>query len=146
MGKRTPEIEQEILERIAKGEPLAVICRSADKFPTPVAWGNWVNSDETLAIAYARAREVGFDAIAADCLDIADATGNDTKVGKDGQYMPDTEWISRSKLRVDTRLKLLAKWDPKRYGDKMDVTSGGETIDFAAMLAVRRQKVVDGRD
>jgi hypothetical protein len=30
----------------------------------------------------------------------------------------DSEWISRSRLRVETRLKLLAKWDPKRYGDK----------------------------
>lgn len=27
------------------------------------------------------------------------------------------------KLRIDTRLKLLAKWDPKRYGDKQLVGS-----------------------
>ena len=29
----------------------------------------------------------------------------------------DTDVIQRSKLRVETRLKLLAKWCPTRYGD-----------------------------
>lgn len=33
--------------------------------------------------------------------------------------IPDKEWMLRSKLRVETRLKLLAKWDPKRYGEKI---------------------------
>jgi hypothetical protein len=71
----------------------------------------------------ARAREVGFDAIALEALAIADASEHDTKVvgrGEDFEReVPNHEWISRSKLRVETRLKLLAKWDPKRYGDKI---------------------------
>jgi hypothetical protein len=40
--------------------------------------------------------------------------------------VPDSEWISRSKLRVETRLKLLAKWDPKRYGDRLNLDHSGE--------------------
>ena len=32
---------------------------------------------------------------------------------------------NRDRLRVDTRLKLLAKWCPKRYGDKLDVEDSG---------------------
>ena len=31
--------------------------------------------------------------------------------------------IQRAKLRIDTRLKLLSKWDPKRYGDKLDINA-----------------------
>ena len=27
--------------------------------------------------------------------------------------------IEHRKLRIDTRLKLLAKWNPKKYGDKL---------------------------
>ena len=126
--KRFDDVEEEILKRLSEGEPLAVICRSDPvRFPTPMTWGNWVNSDESLAIAYARARDVGFDAIAADCLEIADNTSNDTKVtGDDEREVANTEWISRSKLRVETRLKLLAKWDPKRYGDKTLIGSDPE--------------------
>jgi hypothetical protein len=78
-----------------------------------------------LAIAYARAREEGFDTIAADCLHIADNTAQDTISSERGD-VANSEWIARSRLRVDTRLKLLAKWDPKRYGDllKLDATIG----------------------
>lgn len=76
----------------------------------------------------ARAREAGFDRIAADCLEIADQTGKDTIYGDNGARA-DTEWISRSKLRIETRLKLLAKWDPKRYGDKITQEHTGNLFD-----------------
>lgn len=83
--------------------------------------------EELLAIAYARARDAGFDAIAVECLDIADNTANDTiKDDEDGTPRPNSEWITRSRLRVDTRLKLLAKWDPKRYGDRQLIGSDPE--------------------
>ena len=109
----------EIVERLSKGEPLAVICRD-DWLPSTTTVRNWMDADAEFSCAIARARELGFDQIAADCLAIADHTANDTKiVGEGGAEQPNAEWISRSKLRVETRLKLLAKWDPKRYGDKV---------------------------
>lgn len=112
------KIAKEILERLAKGEPLAAICRD-DFLCNAETWRNWCKQDETLGIAYARAREDGFDQIALECLEIADDTSKDTKVTKDGAEICNSEWISRSKLRVETRLKLLAKWDPKRYGERI---------------------------
>lgn len=39
-----------------------------------------------------------------------------------------TEHVQRSKLRIETRLKLLSKWFPKKYGDKLDVTSAGNEL------------------
>ena len=35
--------------------------------------------------------------------------------------------IARARLRIDTRLKLVAKWNPKKYGDKLDLTTREET-------------------
>jgi hypothetical protein len=36
-----------------------------------------------------------------------------------------SNWIvsmcKRSKLRIETRLKLLAKWNPKKWGDKLEL-------------------------
>lgn len=123
-SKRSPELEAEVLSRLAKGEPLAAICRSAEKFPHPTVWRDWCAADESLSIAYARARDDGFDAIAQECLDIADDCSRDT-IGygseEQPQEKPNTEWIQRSKLRIETRLKLLAKWDPKRYGEKLEL-------------------------
>lgn len=51
----------------------------------------------------ARARELGFDAIAVDGLNIVDNLDEDP---------------ASRRVRSDYRLKLLAKWDPKRYGDR----------------------------
>lgn len=122
-----PKLLEEICDRLADGQPLAVICRD-EHMPSDRTVRNWMVDDE-VSSAIARAREVGFDKIAADCLDIADHTAGDTKwVGEEGseRAVADSEWISRSKLRVETRLKLLAKWDPKRYGDKVALTGGAE--------------------
>ena len=116
--KAKDAIIKEVLERLSKGEPLAQICRD-DFMCEQSTWRKWCDADENLAIAYARAREDGFDQIALECLDIADETSRDTKKTADGVDVCNSEWISRSKLRVETRLKLLAKWDPKRYGDKL---------------------------
>ncbi len=121
--KRTPAVVEEILRRISEGETLNGICRSEDKFPHPSAFRNWVDQDENLAIAYARAREVGFDAIAEEAIAIADATEHDTVKTEEGAERPNTEWITRSRLRVETRLKLLAKWDPRRYGEMTKIAN-----------------------
>jgi len=117
-------IADDICERIAEGEPLRVICRT-EGMPAWRTVYHWLEERPDFAARIARARVSGFDAIAEDCLDIADETNLDTVTDKEGNERQNTEWISRSKLRVDTRLKLLAKWDPKRYGDKLETTVKG---------------------
>jgi len=113
----TQEIADEICRRLAQGEPLEKICRD-DHMPSSRTVLRWKDASEAFMSDIACAREAGFDRIASDCLDIADETSNDTLSTEHGDR-PNTEWISRSKLRIETRLKLLAKWDPKRYGDKI---------------------------
>jgi hypothetical protein len=70
-----------------------------------------------LAAQFARAKSLGFDAIADDCVEIADDATNDYMETKHGPVF-DGEHVQRSRLRIDTRLKLLAQWDPKRYGPR----------------------------
>jgi hypothetical protein len=118
----TDKIAEEICTRISDGQPLRAICR-AEGMPSWRTVYNWISENAEFAARIAHARELGFDAIAEECLDIADDTSRDTRViGRDDgddRETANTEWISRSKLRVETRLKLLAKWCPKRYGEKI---------------------------
>lgn len=120
-SKRTPEICAEICERLSTGEPLAAICRD-DHMPDPSTVWDWAKSDPNLSQDIARARESGFDALAAQCIEIADDERHDWRMTKKGVIMNEVA-VSRAKLQVETRLKLLAKWDPKRYGDKIDVNA-----------------------
>jgi hypothetical protein len=121
----TDEILEEVCARLSKGEPLAQICRD-EHMPAARTVRLWVAGNAQVATAIAGAREDGFDQIALDALDIADETAFDAKDGPDGRLGPNSEWIARSKLRVETRLKLLAKWDPKRYGERQLIGSDPE--------------------
>ena len=114
--KFTRELLEEIGARLETGEPLTWICKD-EHMPEARTVRRWGEDDAEVSSFIARAREAGFDAIAADALKIADDGSNDTYIDADGKKRVDTDVIQRSKLRVETRLKLLAKWCPKRYGD-----------------------------
>jgi len=113
----------EILEWIASGQTLREYCRQAGK-PSYGTVYDWLEVDKEFASRFARAREQGEDVIAQECLAIADDGTNDWMEEQHGED-EDSSWringehIQRSRLRVDTRLKLLAKWNPKKYGDKV---------------------------
>tara|TARA_R110000772_G_scaffold223546_1_gene334088 strand:- start:7997 stop:8362 length:366 start_codon:yes stop_codon:yes gene_type:complete len=87
----------------------------------------WMEADEDFKRRIAGAREMGYDAIAQDCLRIADTpiVGVRIMVDGRGETITREDMLGHRKLQVETRLKLLAKWDPKRYGDKIqaDITA-----------------------
>lgn len=128
MGRQTTytqEVADEICARLSKGEPLAQICRDAH-MPTDRTVRNWQMNDPDFASAIARAREDGFDAIAAEALSIMDA--DPERVVSEGSSRIDPAYVQWAKNRAELRLKLLAKWDPKRYGDKLDLSSSDGTM------------------
>jgi hypothetical protein len=99
----------EILQRLREGETLTGICRSPG-YPTAGAVRYWVGQEEALHSAYARARELGYQALADELLDIADSSSKAT-------------W-SRDQLRLSTRQWLLSKALPRMYGDRVQVEGG----------------------
>jgi hypothetical protein len=122
-------ISKQMCEQLSEGIPLREICRQ-EGFP---AWRTvylWMSKDPELSAAIAHARDVGYDAMAEECLDIADNAANDWMERLDAEgrpigYQVNGDHIQRSKLRIETRLKLLAKFNPKRYGERL-VHAGDE--------------------
>jgi hypothetical protein len=121
------EIADAICERIAEGEPLRVICRE-DGMPAWRTVYDWLSKREEFSARFTRARDIGFDAIAEEALEIANTPleGVRIEVGDDGKTKTVSEdMLGHRKLQIETRLKLLAKWAPKKYGDKLDLNHGG---------------------
>lgn len=118
----TQAIADEICERISDGEPLRAICRD-DHMPAWRTVYDWISADTDFSARIARARELGFDAIAEEALSIADTpTIGQTSVSKaTGLEVTEADMLGHRRLQVETRLKLLAKWAPKKYGDKQEI-------------------------
>ena len=126
-SKYTPELAAEICERLSNGEPLRQICRD-EHMPAWTAVYAWSAKDSILSERIARAREMGFDAIAEEALIIADNPkyGLKETIGKDGATVTKEDMLGHRKLQIETRLKLLAKWDPKKYGDRLQLAGDKE--------------------
>lgn len=109
----TSELADMICDNLSKGVPLAVICRN-EVMPSRQTVYNWMKVDEELSLRIARAREDGEEQIAANLRDIARGKGESTSD------------VQRDKLIIDTDLKLLAKWNPKKYGDRTTLAGDPE--------------------
>jgi hypothetical protein len=132
----------EIISWIEEGKTLREWCRLPGN-PSHQTVYNWIEKDKDFALRFAHARESGEDVIAQECLQIADETPMMTiTFGESGvKECIDNAGIQRNRLRVDTRLKLLAKWNPKKYGEKsqVDMNVSGE-LKLAERLAAARKR------
>jgi hypothetical protein len=120
----TPELIEAICADLEQGIPLTHIC-AGDDMPAPRTVRAWEAEMPEVAAAIARARELGEVALAEQCLTIADDEHHDWVMTKKGEVTNEVA-IGRAKLQIDTRLKLLAKFNPKKWGDKQQVEHTGK--------------------
>ena len=140
-SKYTPEIAQQIVERLSNAEPLRQICRDGH-MPAWQTIYDWMYRDDALGAkgvglskAIARAREIGYDKMAEECLELADTPHFGIKQieSEDGITVTREDQLGHRKLQIETRLKLLAKWNPKKYGERL--THAGDADNPVAVQA-----------
>lgn len=128
--KFTQELADAVCEQIAQGKSMRTVC-APDEMPAIATLFRWLREYESFREQYARATEERTEAMAEDILDIADDGSNDLMTIQKGDMtyeIENKEVTNRSRLRVDTRKWLMAKMKPKKYGDKLDLTSDGKAL------------------
>jgi len=133
------DIADEVVEWLSSGRTLRSYCRQPGK-PVPRTIEKWQKADEAFRSRVAQARIEGFDRISEETLEIVDDGTNDWVKNSDPEnpgYRLNGEHVQRSRLRAEYRLKLLACWDPRRYGAKIGV-GGAEDLPPVQMSAVER--------
>ena len=97
-----------ICNALAEGKSLRRIAREMGRSESTLRY--WLSSDAEAFAHSARARELGCDALADECLDIAD---------------DDTIKADERRIKIDTRIRLIGKWS-QRYSDKLAITNKTE--------------------
>ena len=97
-----------ICEMMAEGNSLRKVCRELGLKESSVRY--WLQKDGESFAHSARARELGCDALADECIEIADDLTIDP---------------AEKRVRIDTRIRLIGKWS-QRYSDKLAITNKTE--------------------
>jgi hypothetical protein len=134
---RRDEIIRAVSAGLARGTPLTIICESLQA-QGPFAGRslfNWLRDDPEAKFAIEYARDLGHDWLARECLEIADDTSGDVIHDAEGGERPNGAAVLRARVRIETRLKLLAKWSP-RYSE-------GHTLKVEGDVKVTQRHVID---
>lgn len=127
-SKYSPAVVKRILELTANSaNGLETICKKNPDLPGAETIRRWLIEKEDFRGLYARAKEQQADVIADEIMEIADKLARG-KISNDK--------VNAARLRVDSRKWIAAKLKPKRYGDRTDITTGGESLNkgFADLL------------
>ena len=128
-----------ICEQLSEGVPLRVICRQPG-MPSANQVHAWRRADPDIAEPITRAREEGYDAI----VERARQTLRGKGPEEGGESTGD---VARDKAITDFDLKLLAKWSPALYGDRVALTNHDGTanpmLTLSAVLASELADLID---
>jgi len=125
------------LDWMSNGESLRSFCLEHNHaYATVWNWVEDLGADDNSPRA--RAVRAGTHKMADECLEIADDGSNDwmEKKNQDGDnigWQLNGEHVQRSKLRIDTRLRLIGQWNRREYGSKQELDvahSGGVTVNI----------------
>lgn len=144
--EKKEEIFNKIITEIADvGTPLRTILKRKG-MPSSSTFFIWLDEEESFSKRYAWAREVQVEAMADEIIEIADDGTNDymTVVKGNVKYnVENKEVTNRSRLRVDTRKWVLSKVIPKKYGDKIDITSDGEKLSESIPVVLENGRTIE---
>jgi hypothetical protein len=125
-----------LLLEVENGFAITNIC-SRDGMPILSTIHNWMDNDEGMKEAYLKAVNIRSERIFEEILMIADKQDKDVYYDKDGNEVVDHNVVNRSRLQVDTRKWMLGKMNPRKYGEKLDVTSDGGKIQAIQIVGMK---------
>lgn len=133
------QIKTELVAWLAQGKTLREFCRQGG-MPSNTVLYDWEREDAEFASRIAHARETGHDAIAEECAALADMEPL-AVFDEAGNKRYDPGSIAWRKMQIETRVKLLAKWNPRKYGDKTILAGDAEapvavSVDFSTWDAM----------
>lgn len=125
----TEEKALEICELVADGQSINKISK-LQGMPNRSTILKWFRDVPEFSTMYARAKEIGFEVLADEIIDLADAEVN-----------TDKDQLRRHQLMIDTRKWLLAKLQPRKYGERVTQEIVGNKEEAPVQIEVTKEEI-----
>lgn len=129
----------ELCKRIANGWSLRTVCES-DDMPDITTVFEWIREHEEFSLQYAISTEERTEAHQEKILEIGDES---IEAAQNVDPKAAGAVVQAYKLKADNMKWHMSKMKPKKYGDKVDLTSGGEAIKGNTIVFDRFDKNTD---
>ena len=127
----------DIIQQIELGRSIKNIL-DGDDFPiTRSTFYNWLNENPDRIELYKKATEIRADGIFDDMLEISDDGTKDYYYDVNGNRQQSMVAVNRSRLQLDTRKWVLGRINPKKYSEKLDITSGGDKLKIVPIIGMQ---------
>lgn len=133
--KYSPELVERLLSALACGRTLVSVCEELDLSPDTVYW--WCHKHKDFAKDFARARDFGDEVLEDSVLEIADAEhiSEEQIVEKSGKKITIKKRrfdnVPRSRLRVEARLKIVARRKGGLQNRRIEIEDDGTNLDLS---------------
>jgi len=122
--KPDPVIVENLLVHVANGGTVRAFCREKHN-PSYNTIYRWLDKDKDLMTRFTyTSRFLGARAIAEEALELVDTIP--PVIGDGDNARMDNAHVNWMRSRADLRLKLLAKWYPQEYGEKVGIDARGD--------------------
>ena len=122
--KPDPVIVENLLVHVANGGTVRAFCREKHN-PSYNTIYRWLDKDKELMTRFTyTSRFLGARAIAEEALELVDTIP--PVIGDGDNARMDNAHVNWMRSRADLRLKLLSKWYPQEYGDKVGIDAKGD--------------------
>lgn len=134
---------EDVFERIAQGMPvgkaIAAVRGIADASAPTGEFNRLVVLDTILNEQYMRALKSRALILGEEIIEQADDSSNDMASGKNGD-IPNNAAVNRSKLKVETRLRLMGSWFPRLFGEAKNQVQVNVQVNHAKQLEEARAR------
>lgn len=115
------EIAKKIcLEIACSDRGVTRICKSHKEYPSYDTVYRWLFEEKEFGEMYALAKKAQIEVLVDQIIEIGDDSTRDTITDENGNERCNSEWINRSRLRIDNRKWLAGKLAPKIYGNILE--------------------------
>ncbi len=121
----TPQLAQKICYQLSLGKSLRMVCKEDPDLPVSSTIFKWLGENKEFSEQYALAKEASAEAMNEELMDLGDQA---IELSQEVDPKASGAVVQAVRLKADNLKWYMSKMKPKKYGEKVDLTSGGEVI------------------